>query len=145
MIQQMRRASLSVWIVRVGGLIRNWLGLDPKVSDIHYVGSSEALPPPLSLDEEAHLLMSLSQGDIGVRSVLIERNLRLVVYIARKFENTGVGIDESGYRNQVRNTLDALAKHVVGYPKSFHYRRAFFHHLQQPVIGDRNQGIDFSL
>ncbi len=94
MIQQMRRASLSVWIVRVGGLIRNWLGLDPKVSDIHYVGSSEALPPPLSLDEEAHLLMSLSQGDIGVRSVLIERNLRLVVYIARKFENTGVGIED---------------------------------------------------
>lgn len=94
MIQQMRRASLSVWIVRVGGLIRNWLGLGPKVSDIHYVGSSEALPPPLSLDEEAHLLMSLSQGDIGVRSVLIERNLRLVVYIARKFENTGVGIED---------------------------------------------------
>ncbi len=94
MIQQIRRASLSMWIVRVGDLIRNWLGLGPKVSDIHYVGSSEALPPPLSLDEEAHLLMSLSQGDIGVRSVLIERNLRLVVYIARKFENTGVGIED---------------------------------------------------
>lgn len=61
---------------------------------VHYVGSSEALPPPLSSDEEGCLLEQLESGDNGVRNTLIERNLRLVVYIARKFENTGVGIED---------------------------------------------------
>ena len=56
---------------------------------IYYVSSSEALPPPLSLEEEVYLLDKLKRGDGAVRAVLIERNLRLVVYIARKFENTG--------------------------------------------------------
>ncbi|MGI6226210.1 MAG: RNA polymerase sporulation sigma factor SigE [Peptococcales bacterium] len=62
--------------------------------DIFYVGSSEALPPPLSQDEEGVLLEKLEAGDKNVKSILIERNLRLVVYIARKFENTGVGIED---------------------------------------------------
>lgn len=65
-------------------------GLKP----LFYVGTSEALPPPLSADEEVYLLDRLLQGDQAVRGVLIERNLRLVVYIARKFENTGVGIED---------------------------------------------------
>ncbi|MGB9868217.1 MAG: RNA polymerase sporulation sigma factor SigE [Bacillota bacterium] len=59
-----------------------------------YVGSAEALPPPLSVDEEGFLLARLQRGDTDVRSVLIERNLRLVVYIARKFENTGINIED---------------------------------------------------
>ena len=63
-------------------------------SDVYYVGSSEALPPPLSTDEEAYLITKLESGDGAVRTVLIERNLRLVVYIGRKFENTGVGIED---------------------------------------------------
>ncbi len=63
-------------------------------SDVYYVGSSEALPPPLTTDEESYLINKLESGDGAVRSVLIERNLRLVVYIARKFENTGVGIED---------------------------------------------------
>ncbi|MDK2820688.1 MAG: polymerase sporulation-specific sigma factor [Clostridia bacterium] len=62
--------------------------------EVHYVGSSEALPPPLSNDEESSLLLRLEKGDAAVKKVLIERNLRLVVYIARKFENTGVGIED---------------------------------------------------
>lgn len=70
------------------------LGLTDEVSDIHYVGSSEALPPPLTAPEEARLLGDLSHGEAAARGVLIERNLRLVVYIARKFENTGVGIED---------------------------------------------------
>lgn len=61
---------------------------------VYYVGSHEALPPPLSLEEETTLLGRLGRGEDGVRDVLIERNLRLVVYIARKFENTGVGIED---------------------------------------------------
>ncbi|NLM24958.1 MAG: RNA polymerase sporulation sigma factor SigE [Firmicutes bacterium] len=61
---------------------------------IYYVGSSEVLPPPLTADEEFELLERLKQGDLTVKSPLIERNLRLVVYIARKFENTGILIED---------------------------------------------------
>lgn len=68
------------------------LGLLPR--QVHYVGGSEALPPPLTGDEEEELLDRLRCGDITVRATLIERNLRLVVYIARKFDNTGVGIED---------------------------------------------------
>lgn len=59
---------------------------------IMYIGGSDTLPPPLSREEEAELLLHLD--DEQVRSRLIERNLRLVVYIARRFENTGVGIED---------------------------------------------------
>jgi RNA polymerase sporulation-specific sigma factor len=62
--------------------------------EVFYVGSSETLPPPLSQDEENYLLEKLKRGDCAVKTVLIERNLRLVVYIARKFENTGIYIDD---------------------------------------------------
>ncbi|MFB4211042.1 RNA polymerase sporulation sigma factor SigE [Shouchella sp. JSM 1781072] len=65
-----------------------------KEDEIYYIGGSEALPPPLSKEEEAELLQKLPNGDEAVRSVLIERNLRLVVYIARKFENTGINIED---------------------------------------------------
>jgi len=65
-----------------------------KKSVIYYIGGSEALPPPLSVDEEVFYLHQLEMGDAQVKSVLIERNLRLVVYIARKFENTGIGIED---------------------------------------------------
>ena len=61
---------------------------------IYYVGSSEVLPPPLSPDEEAALIGRLEAGDRSVKGTLIERNLRLVVYIARKFDNTGVSIED---------------------------------------------------
>ncbi|MBU2700160.1 RNA polymerase sporulation-specific sigma factor [Sporomusaceae bacterium BoRhaA] len=65
-----------------------------KADEIYYVGSTEVLPPPLSSDEEVFLMSRLQEGDGAVKSVFIERNLRLVVYIARKFENTGVGIED---------------------------------------------------
>lgn len=65
-----------------------------KKFPIYYIGGSEALPPPLSNDEESYLLNKLEKSDYGVKSILIERNLRLVVYIARKFENTGVGVED---------------------------------------------------
>ena len=73
--------------------LQRLLGLD-YLQYIYYVSSSEALPPPLSLEEEGYLLEKLKRGDSAVRTVLIERNLRLVVYIARKFENTGINIDD---------------------------------------------------
>ncbi|QQK81967.1 RNA polymerase sporulation sigma factor SigE [Salicibibacter cibi] len=65
-----------------------------KSDSIYYIGGSEALPPPLSKEEEADLLAKLPDGDEEVRGILIERNLRLVVYIARKFENTGINIED---------------------------------------------------
>ena len=68
------------------------LGL--KTDEIFYIGGSEALPPPLSKEEEAILINKLPNGDEAARSILIERNLRLVVYIARKFENTGINIED---------------------------------------------------
>ena len=61
---------------------------------IMYIGGSDTLPPPLSRDEEASLIARLEEGDEQVKGQLIERNLRLVVYIARRFENTGVGIED---------------------------------------------------
>ncbi|ABO66370.1 MULTISPECIES: RNA polymerase sporulation sigma factor SigE [Geobacillus] len=68
------------------------LGL--KTDEIYYIGGSEALPPPLTKEEEERLIERLAVGDKTARSLLIERNLRLVVYIARKFENTGIHIED---------------------------------------------------
>ncbi|ADI27404.1 RNA polymerase sporulation sigma factor SigE [Geobacillus thermoleovorans] len=68
------------------------LGL--KADEIYYIGGSEALPPPLTKEEEEQLIARLAAGDDTARSLLIERNLRLVVYIARKFENTGIHIED---------------------------------------------------
>ncbi len=61
---------------------------------IYYVSNSKALPPPLTPVEELELLERLKKGEEEVRGTLIERNLRLVVYIARKFENTGLAVDD---------------------------------------------------
>lgn len=61
---------------------------------IMYIGGSDILPPPLPRDQEAELLARLDQGELPVRQTLIERNLRLVVYIARRFENTGINIED---------------------------------------------------
>lgn len=61
---------------------------------VYYVNSGEALPPPLSKREEDECIRALAKGDLSVRQTLIERNLRLVVYIARKFENTGVNVED---------------------------------------------------
>lgn len=61
---------------------------------IFYIAGSQKLPPPLSSDEEEELLIKLENKDLEARQILVERNLRLVVYIAKKFENTGVGIED---------------------------------------------------
>ena len=61
---------------------------------VDYIGGNDALPPPLKKDEEEKLVEKLESGGDEIRNILIERNLRLVVYIARKFENTGVGVED---------------------------------------------------
>ncbi len=64
------------------------------IFEIFYVGSGEMLPAPLNAKEEAEAMRRLADGDESVRNLLIEHNLRLVVYIARKFENTGIGLED---------------------------------------------------
>ena len=59
-----------------------------------YIGGSDLLPPPLTREEEVSLVRKVHAGDGEARSTMIERNLRLVVYIARKFENTGISIED---------------------------------------------------
>ncbi|MDI3256154.1 MAG: RNA polymerase sporulation sigma factor SigE [Kyrpidia sp.] len=81
------RWRLRFWWWRITGRLF-------KGEEVDYVGGGEALPPPLTREEEEALLARLTQGDESVRSTLIERNLRLVVYIARKFENTGIYIED---------------------------------------------------
>ncbi len=61
---------------------------------IYYIGGSDVLPPPLGVEEEGECVRRLSLGEEEARDTLIEHNLRLVVYIAKKFENTGIGIED---------------------------------------------------
>ena len=75
--------------------LRIWLLRIARPDKIMYIGGSDTLPPPLPRDEEeAQLIAQMDQGDFSVRQTLIERNLRLVVYLARRFENTGVNMED---------------------------------------------------
>ncbi|MBE6960724.1 MAG: RNA polymerase sporulation sigma factor SigE [Ruminococcaceae bacterium] len=69
------------------------LGLLPR-QPVFYIGGSDVLPPPLKGQEETDALVRLEHGDETAKSLLIEHNLRLVVYIARRFENTGVNLED---------------------------------------------------
>ena len=76
---------LKAWVLR---------RLTGRPERVYYIGGSDVLPPPLSREEEAVALAELAAGSEAAKARLIERNLRLVVYIARRFENTGVGIED---------------------------------------------------
>ncbi len=69
------------------------LGLRGIESEIHYINGTDVLPPPLSQEEEQEAILG-ARNDDRMRSLLIEHNLRLVVFIAKKFEGTGVGIED---------------------------------------------------
>ena len=85
---QLLKNSINTLYVR-------YIGNDEESNfPIYYIGGSQTLPPPLTSEEEAEVLEKLANGDESVRQTLVERNLRLVVYIAKKFENTGVGIED---------------------------------------------------
>lgn len=84
------------WFRRLWNRLCAWLarcGLLPR-SGIFYIGGSDSLPPPLSREVEAEMLARLDEGDFEVRQILIEHNLRLVAYIARRFDNTGINIED---------------------------------------------------
>ena len=72
--------------------ILNILGLEP--SPVFYIGGSDTLPPPLEREAEEQAISALEQGDEAARQKLIEHNLRLVVYISKRFENTGINIED---------------------------------------------------
>ena len=83
---------MRIWEKLRGILCR--LGLLPSETGIFYIGSSIVLPPPLTAQQEAEAVRGFQQGDRACRDRLIEHNLRLVVYIARKFENTGIHMED---------------------------------------------------
>ena len=64
--------------------------------DIHYIGGADVLPSPLETEQENEVIQDLATEEYAqeARSILIEHNLRLVVYIAKKFDNTGVGVED---------------------------------------------------
>ncbi len=82
--------------MKILGVLREWLEKLGTGNVVHYLCGSEALPLPLTAEEEAELLQELEAGKEAetVKAKLIEHNLRLVVYISRKFENTGVDADD---------------------------------------------------
>ena len=74
--------------------IRIWLLRIARPDKVMYIGGSDTLPQPLTRAEEAELIARMDGGDLSVRQTLIERNLRLVVYLARRFENTGINMED---------------------------------------------------
>lgn len=76
-------------------MIRREKTLFGKRGEIHYIGGAEVLPPPLGLEQESQVIGDLgTEEDAEAKAILIEHNLRLVVYIAKKFDNTGVGVED---------------------------------------------------
>ena len=76
---------LTAFLVRIGFL---------QEGTVHYIGGADVLPPPLKGTEELAALEAMESGDEQAKQLLIERNLRLVVFIARRFENTGVNLED---------------------------------------------------
>lgn len=76
---------------RIAEKIKNFFKSE---NDVYYVNGSENLPAPLTKQEEDEILLEIENGNKKRRELLVIHNLRLVVYIARKFENTGVGIED---------------------------------------------------
>ena len=75
-------------------ILKQWIRRYSRPDKVMYIGGSDTLPPPLSREEETALIGDLESGIVTARQTLIERNLRLVVYIARRFENTGINIED---------------------------------------------------
>lgn len=90
-IQNGRKLRLSVLKIREKMVL---VIKGQKPDEIFYIGGSDVLPPPLPPEEERILLEQLAQNNEDAKTILIERNLRLVVYIAKKFENAGVNVED---------------------------------------------------
>lgn len=85
------RELKKTWYMLVG---KDWFSAEPEM-EIHYIGGTEVLPPPLESDKENEMIEKMnSENSEWAKSMLIEHNLRLVVYIAKRFDNTGVGVED---------------------------------------------------
>ena len=82
------------WLRRLYARWMRWLGTRRSQGRLDYIGGSDTLPHPLPPDQERAAVEAMARGDKAARDLLIEHNLRLVVYIARKFDNTGVGLED---------------------------------------------------
>ena len=88
---------LSIIKNKIGTICAKYINEEDEIEylPIFYIAGSQTLPPPLPPEEEEQLIKELSQqNNSEARQILVERNLRLVVYIAKKFENTGIGIED---------------------------------------------------
>ena len=83
--------TASLW-ERFKGWLHQLTGC--RTDEVFYIGGSDTLPPPLSPEQEQKMLKSFMEGSNDARTVLIEHNLRLVVYISKKFENSGVNLED---------------------------------------------------
>ena len=90
-MNKLRRLKIALTLRLWRLLERFGITLPPGV---FYIGGSETLPPPMTREEEARFISMLSGDSVDAKQALIERNLRLVVYIARRFENTGINIED---------------------------------------------------
>jgi len=84
--------NIKDYLKKTYQIIIQYLGAGEQ--EVYYIGGAEKLPPPLSKKEEMELLQRLKEQDDEARKKLVEKNLRLVVYIAKKFENSGVNIED---------------------------------------------------
>jgi len=75
-------------------LWQKFLSAVSKGNSVYYIGGTDVLPPPLEPEAEAEYIEMMQNGDDNAKEILIEHNLRLVVYIARKFENTGINVED---------------------------------------------------
>jgi RNA polymerase sporulation-specific sigma factor len=80
--------QIRLWAEKIKNILKN------NSKSIFYIGGSDVLPPPLERDEESKILEQYNNGSKEARAILIERNLRLVVYIAKKFENAGINVED---------------------------------------------------
>ena len=96
--------------------------LFPNQKEVHYIGGSEVLPPPLETERETEVIRRLgSEYDQEAKKMLIEHNLRLVVYIAKKFDNTGVGVEDL-----ISIGTIGLMKAIVTYKEDYGSRLATY-------------------
>lgn len=90
-MKKLLRIKIGLYVRLYRALERFGISLPPG---IFYIGGSETLPPPMTREEEAYFISLLTFQSVDAKQALIERNLRLVVYIARRFENTGINIED---------------------------------------------------
>lgn len=88
----LQRRGFRAMAMQLG--VRLWRKKPPQEESIFYIGGSEVLPAPLNREQEKFYLLAAQNGEESARAVLIERNLRLVVYLARRFENTGIHLED---------------------------------------------------